>query len=126
MTLFGMKCRWGWLLTNNFKNAILTNLSLYWSGGDNWDRDTTKVGLSKYLYFTDMTGQLRKLNPHGDYEYDYPHSDSVGVHCLFRGGVYPNSSYNNATLDYNNIEDLIASYTFFTGGGRTSTRSVQN
>ena len=112
------------MLTNNFKNAILTNLSLYWSG-NNWNTDTTKVALSKYLYFTDMAGELRKLNPHGDYENNYPHSDSVGVHCLFRSGVHPSSNYNCATLDYNNIEDLIASYTFFTGGGRTSTKNVR-
>lgn len=112
------------MLTNNFKNAILTSLSMYYREKRYWSEDTSNVSFSKYLYFMDMNGNQVRLNPgtqHWNDEQDHYGDDRTSVQCLFYGSISPTTDYNTTIQDYGNLEDMIASSSFFYGGGRVNT-----
>jgi hypothetical protein len=96
------------LLTHNFKNAILNAGSIYYTGyyfDQHYEHTDT-------LYFIDMKNQKRQYK---DYR--------VPFYSFFYGGSDGTHPCNRTILDYNNLDDMLASKNFYYGGGRSQTTS---
>lgn len=95
------------MLTHNFKNAIVNNLAINWQNG---------YDVSKNLYFVDMKGVQRRMHrTDTHYQSDLRY---LSLHSLFFGSVGVDEIHNRATKDYDNLDDMIASNSFFCYGGR--------
>jgi len=94
------------LLTNNFKNAILNAGDIYYTGyyfDQHYEHTDT-------LYFIDMKNQKRQYK---DYR--------VPFYCFLYGGSDGTHPCNRTILDYDNLDDMLASSSFYYGGGRILT-----
>ncbi len=102
------------MLTHNFKNAIVNNLAIGW-------RDD--YGVSQNLYFVDMKGVNRRMHRITGYSGS---SRYLSLHSLFFGSVGVDETHNRATKDYDNLDDMIASNSFFCYGGRQYSTTPDN
>lgn len=100
------------MLTHNFKNAIVNNLAISWKND---------YGVAQNLYFVDMKGVQRRMHRITGYQNT---TRVVSLHNLFFGSVGVDDIHNKATKDYDNLDDMIASNSFFCYGGRQYSTNV--